>query len=162
RLEQCSHEHRPAGWGDRLKGREPGDAPCEAPFKRAPNHRIQDALAEPIVAYAKPKAQSPRRSSFVVIYWGKAFARYIQDSCFHVEGSKTINSSDQERIKRGCTRFLIGHYPQRPDQVLKDLAEIVGPDEQPDHYGEGEIMTRFEQEVAQVLGKEAAVFMPSG
>ncbi len=73
-----------------------------------------------------------------------------------------MNTSDQEQIKRACTRFLTGHYPQRPDQVLKDLAESVGTDEQADIYGEGEIITGFEQEVAQVLGKEAAVFMPSG
>src|SRR5437588_11299935 len=31
-----------------------------------------------------------------------------------------------------------------------------------DRYGRGEVINRFEAEVASLLGKEAAVFMPSG
>jgi threonine aldolase len=73
-----------------------------------------------------------------------------------------MDQTEQERIRRGCARFLIGHYPQRPQQVLKELGELVDADMQADHYGDGEVITQFEQEVAQLLGKEAAVFMPSG
>ncbi|HEY7348151.1 MAG TPA: beta-eliminating lyase-related protein [Ktedonobacterales bacterium] len=73
-----------------------------------------------------------------------------------------MDQTDRERIRRRCTRFLVGHYPKRPYQVLKELAEMIDPDVEADHYGEGEIVTQFEQEVAHLLGKEAAVFMPSG
>lgn len=73
-----------------------------------------------------------------------------------------MDQKDQEQIRRACMRFLIGHYPQRPQQVLKELGELVEPDVQADHYGEGEVIRQFEQEVAHLLGKEAAVFMPSG
>jgi threonine aldolase len=45
---------------------------------------------------------------------------------------------------------------------LAALAEAVDPDEQADRYGAGELIEGFEQEVASLLGKEAAVFLPSG
>jgi len=62
----------------------------------------------------------------------------------------------------GCTRFLNGHGMMRPRQVLASLAEEAGEDELADAYGEGEIIQGFEHEIAGMLGKEAAVFMPSG
>lgn len=73
-----------------------------------------------------------------------------------------MDQVDREQIRHSCTRFLMGHYPQRPRQVLSALAETIDPDREADRYGEGEVITQFEQEVAQLLGKEAAVFMPSG
>ena len=74
-----------------------------------------------------------------------------------------MDANERETIMRACTRFLFGHYPQRPTQALKALAEMAEhPDLKSDHYGEGEIINGFEQEVAELLGKEAAVFMPSG
>ena len=45
---------------------------------------------------------------------------------------------------------------------LAELVDEVGPDEQPDRYGEGSLINDFEQEVATLLGKEAAMFVPSG
>jgi len=65
-------------------------------------------------------------------------------------------------IYKACTRFLGGHYRQTPQQVLSDLAASVDPGMLGDRYGEGEIINHFEAEVAALLGKEAAVFMPSG
>jgi threonine aldolase len=62
----------------------------------------------------------------------------------------------------GCTRFLNGHGMMCPRQVLASLAEEAGEDELADTYGEGEIIQGFEHEIAGLLGKEAAVFMPSG
>ncbi len=61
-----------------------------------------------------------------------------------------------------CERFLHSHAPRRPRAVLAELAEEVGPDEKPDIYGNGALIEDFEGEVATLLGKEAAVFMPSG
>ena len=71
------------------------------------------------------------------------------------------DTAQQEAFDR-CERFLSGHGPQRPRAVLAELAEEAGPDEQPDRYGEGSLIEGFEQEIAALLGKEAAVFLPSG
>jgi threonine aldolase len=67
-------------------------------------------------------------------------------------------------LQYNCTRFLSGHYRQRqkPQQVLSELAELAGPDTLPDMYAQGAVIEEFEKEVAALLGKEAAVFMPSG
>src|SRR5215210_8142219 len=69
---------------------------------------------------------------------------------------------DADRILQGCTRFLTHHYRPNPRQVLLDLAELADPEQPADTYGQGEIIAGFEAEVAALLGKEAAVFMPSG
>ena len=61
-----------------------------------------------------------------------------------------------------CERTLNGHPPQSMRAELLALAESVGPDEQPDRYGGGALIEAFEREIAELLGKEAAVFMPSG
>jgi len=61
-----------------------------------------------------------------------------------------------------CERFLSGHGPQRPKDVLAALADDTGADEQPDMYGEGELIESFEREIAGLLGKDDAVFMVSG
>ena len=61
-----------------------------------------------------------------------------------------------------CERFLGGHGPVRLREALLALAEEAHADEEPDVYGEGELIEGFEREVAELLGKDAAVFMPSG
>ena len=61
-----------------------------------------------------------------------------------------------------CERWLNGHPPRSARAALLALAEAVGPDEQPDRYGSGPLIEDFEREIAALLGKEAAVFMPSG
>ena len=75
-------------------------------------------------------------------------------------------SSDDEAERRAvysrCERFLGGHGPARPHAMLAALAATTDPDEQADRYGEGELIEQFEREIADLLGKEAAVFMPSG
>jgi threonine aldolase len=45
---------------------------------------------------------------------------------------------------------------------MLELAEAIPPDLAPDRYGEGEVVRSLETEVAALLGKEDAVFMPSG
>lgn len=66
--------------------------------------------------------------------------------------------SDDEELRRSCTRFLNGHGPSDP---AEQLAAIAG-DTQPDRYGEGGVVEELETEVASLLGKPAAVFLPSG
>jgi threonine aldolase len=73
---------------------------------------------------------------------------------------------DEERVRAavsGAERLLHGWLgrPSVRDQLV-ELVEATGEDEQADRYGSGERIERFEQEVAELLGKEAAVFMPTG
>jgi threonine aldolase len=72
------------------------------------------------------------------------------------------SEDERERIQRACTRFLTHHYRQRPQQVFSELAAFTDPELEEDHYGEGKLISGFEQKTAALLGKEAAVFMPSG
>ena len=74
--------------------------------------------------------------------------------------------ADDARIKAalsGAERSLNGWHgrPQMRDQLAK-VAEATSADERPDSYGEGERMERLESRIAAIVGKEAAVFMPSG
>jgi threonine aldolase len=72
--------------------------------------------------------------------------------------------TDAERLAahRACTRFLSGHGPRRARSELTALAAEAAEDDRGDRYGEGETLAAFERDVATLLGKPAAVFMPSG
>jgi threonine aldolase len=73
---------------------------------------------------------------------------------------------DEERARAaiaGAERFLNAWHGTAPmRQRLEALAAAVGDAERADRYGEGERLGRLERRVAELLGKEAAVFMPSG
>jgi threonine aldolase len=73
---------------------------------------------------------------------------------------------DEQRVRAavsGAERLLSGWLgrPSVREQLIR-LAEATGEDEQADLYGSGERIERFEQLIADLLGKEAAVFMPTG
>jgi threonine aldolase len=70
-------------------------------------------------------------------------------------------TNERERIMRSCTRFF-GHKPLPVHERLSEIAQAARPDEYADRYGGGELLESFEREIAALLGKEAAVFMPSG
>ena len=74
----------------------------------------------------------------------------------------SLDDPAREDVFLRCDRFLFGHGPQLPRAVLAELAEEAGPEEEPDRYGEGSLINGFEREIAALLGKEAAVFLPSG
>jgi threonine aldolase len=61
-------------------------------------------------------------------------------------------------LRAGCTRFLNGHGLQSP----ADLLRAIPPDVTPDRYGGGGVVAELEAEVASLLGKPAALFLPSG
>src|SRR5438045_1665675 len=77
-------------------------------------------------------------------------------------GEMQPNFDELMEAQAACTRFLNHDYPRSPREELLALAEAVSPDERPDQYGRGAIISDFEARVAELLGKEAAVFMPSG
>jgi len=60
------------------------------------------------------------------------------------------------------TAVQLSGHGKREIGVLKRAFEQVRDDEPSDQYGQGETIHQFEEKMAQVLGKESAVFFPSG
>jgi threonine aldolase len=68
------------------------------------------------------------------------------------------HDDELEVLRAGCTRFLSGHGVQDAARLLA----TVPADTELDRYGAGGVVAVFEAEVAELLGKAAAVFLPSG
>jgi threonine aldolase len=67
----------------------------------------------------------------------------------------------RQELWRSCERCLIGHGPRNIQAELLALAQSAG-NEPPDSYGSGGALEELEAELAQLLGKPAALFLPSG
>jgi threonine aldolase len=63
---------------------------------------------------------------------------------------------------QACAGQLIRNTRRSMAERLRNLADSLAEDEQPDVYGSGALIEDFEAEVAALLGKEAGLFMPSG
>ncbi len=74
------------------------------------------------------------------------------------DGSAAATAADLAALRAACTRFVTGHGAGR----AADLLTTIPPDTQTDRYGEGGVVTELESEIMLVLGKPAAVFLPSG
>ena len=61
-------------------------------------------------------------------------------------------------LRAACTTFLAGDGPVPPAELLASIP----PDTEPDRYGDGGVVAELERYVADLLGKPAAVFLPSG
>lgn len=61
-------------------------------------------------------------------------------------------------LRDKCRKFLNGHGPVRPAAAL----ETIKPDTQTDTYGDGGVVAELEAKISSLLGKPAAIFMPSG
>ena len=75
---------------------------------------------------------------------------------------KIAPDATPNQIRAACRRSVARHGGRSPAQRLRDLLDEVDEDERTDIYGQGPIIADFEAEVADLLGKEAAVFVPSG
>jgi threonine aldolase len=75
--------------------------------------------------------------------------------------ASTLDDAEKRRLKGSCRRFLSGHRPRTMRERLHRLAELA-PDELPDAYGVGSVLDALERRVAELLGKEKAVFVPKG
>jgi threonine aldolase len=71
-------------------------------------------------------------------------------------------SQTRKSVFDGCNKRLNGSKPLSVQKSLLQLANFVDPHLMPDVYGSGEAVQVLEQKVANILGKEAAVFFPSG
>ncbi len=63
--------------------------------------------------------------------------------------------------RAACTRWL-GYRPVPPREALEGLLEVVPAEAESDRYGDGGVVAELEAETATVLGKPAAMFLPSG
>jgi len=71
-------------------------------------------------------------------------------------------SPDLVELKARCTRFLSHHRPKTTREWLAYLAAMPDADQPPDTYGVGGAVGTLEREVADLLGKESAVFVLKG
>lgn len=63
-----------------------------------------------------------------------------------------------EEARAGCSRFVNGHGTRPPSELLAEIP----PDTRADRYGKGGVVEELEAEVAGLLEKPAAVFLPTG
>jgi len=61
-----------------------------------------------------------------------------------------------------CTQSLGGHKGKSVSDRMRAIADSPYAELRTDVYGRGGFVAEFEKEIAEILGKEAAVFMPSG
>lgn len=66
--------------------------------------------------------------------------------------------TELETLARSCTRFLNGHGPRGAEALLA----TIPVDTEVDRYGAGGVVAELEAEVASLLGKQAALFVPTG
>ncbi len=74
-----------------------------------------------------------------------------------------LTSDERKQLRKNCTVIVSGFAQASPADEFRQLArwcEIQGIEH--DLYGDGKLVADFESKVADVLGKPAAVFMPSG
>jgi threonine aldolase len=69
-----------------------------------------------------------------------------------------LSPAEEAALRDQCTLFLSWHGPIRPAIMLASIPD----DTVPDRYGAGGVVADLEEEVARLLGKPAAVFLPSG
>ena len=71
--------------------------------------------------------------------------------------------SNADELYERCKNVLPGHGPKRMmKEVFQELANGLDGTETLDRYGSGDYLSAFENEVAEIFGKPAAVFLPSG
>jgi len=77
----------------------------------------------------------------------------------HASYDPAMAETEEERtLRSACTRFLVGHGVRTAAELLGDIDASV----EIDRYGEGGVVAELEAEVARLLGKPAALFLPTG
>lgn len=67
-----------------------------------------------------------------------------------------------QQAARQAQWSILRHPPESMAQVLRQLAERAESVPEPDVYGSGALIESFEAKIAHMLGKPAALFLPSG
>src|SRR5690349_9066902 len=74
------------------------------------------------------------------------------------DAAPEITPEEMLSLRRACTRFLVWHGWRPPADYLAEIPT----DAAADVYGEGGVVEELEREVASILGKPSAAFLPSG
>jgi threonine aldolase len=75
---------------------------------------------------------------------------------------EALGDDERRLLRASCDRWLQGHGLRTIPDMLREL-EVLPPDDlTADLYGSGGVVGVLEREVAELLGKSAAAFMPSG
>ncbi|HVA70622.1 MAG TPA: beta-eliminating lyase-related protein, partial [Acidimicrobiales bacterium] len=72
--------------------------------------------------------------------------------------SRAPGSMDFGANAASCSRFLVGDGPRKVEELLKTVPTTTVMD----YYGAGGVVTELESEVATLLGKPSALFLPTG
>jgi threonine aldolase len=85
------------------------------------------------------------------------------ESSPEVEAEASLEEAEASReellaVRRGCTRFVHWHGWRTAADYLAEIPQDAAIDE----YGQGGVVAELEAEVAGILGKPAAAFLPSG
>jgi threonine aldolase len=73
-----------------------------------------------------------------------------------------VAERDWLEIMGGCERWLGSRPSRSAAELLRAAADALPPEAGPDRYGEGAVVEAFELRIAEMLGKDAGVLMPSG
>lgn len=73
-----------------------------------------------------------------------------------------MRSDELARLRSTTPRALTHHLPRSTRVTMRELADATPDDFFADNYGSGAWLEAFEARIASELGKEAAVFMPTG
>lgn len=73
-----------------------------------------------------------------------------------------MSGEELARLRASSPRALTHHLPQSVHDALRDLLAATPADLVADVYGSGSWLEAFEAQIARELGKEAAVFLPTG
>lgn len=67
-----------------------------------------------------------------------------------------------QTARAACAHRITGQLPLTMSDQITTMSEQARLFEAPDVYGEGELIESFERDIAALLGKESALFLPSG
>jgi len=119
----------------------------------------------PITRVEQPGGEAPTDEHALTDHTTEAATPTDAPATTDATDAAPMSQEERDRIWRQCERFLGGHGPMRLREELRALVASVTDEDDaagPDRYGEGQLLERFEREIADLLGKDAAVFMPSG
>jgi threonine aldolase len=75
-----------------------------------------------------------------------------------VGASEDVVRARIEQLRAGCSRLVNGHGNRPPSELLAQIPA----DTRADRHGKGGVVEQLEGEVADLLGRSAAVFLPTG